>query len=394
MTKSLHNVDPNTFGGCGGRPPDGYDSGENPSKDGESDSPKCLDGASIGVQIGYHSSGLVNMEGVEQTAAMNDSMQNRVDQIVVEDTEILMESTLTSVDQRKVSYAAMAAKRTGAVDGSSCGGVLDNNNDVCSVGINNPDAMQPIGNDKTTTSLSTSNKSDLSGPWMVAEPWRRRTMHLNRAETTKDNTSKMGGGSRFAILTDSGNIEESPGKDVTNVTATINVPPATKKVVRTSSQGSKVPKWSVGSSTAVTPSAAHVASSSGKEKSGIVSKALKSINVVPIVENQGVEIIQHRGKIDNACTYVGKGLKEGGKQGLQIRKMLELRSSPKVPVTEWMNKLAQQLQKVVQQNSVVNFKPVGEGTSSTIMEPVMVEDSQPGNGSLGLLGEGVVEGSA
>ncbi|KAK8643637.1 hypothetical protein V6N13_012922 [Hibiscus sabdariffa] len=112
------------LGGCGGQPPNGYDPGEDPSETIRLVSPTCMEGTPICMDMGNRSNELIDMEGVEQIHAMNETMEKHDNHVVVEDTEILKEPIPATTDIRKVSYAAMAAKGTVASGSPSNGGGL------------------------------------------------------------------------------------------------------------------------------------------------------------------------------------------------------------------------------------------------------------------------------
>ncbi|KAK8643638.1 hypothetical protein V6N13_012923 [Hibiscus sabdariffa] len=151
------------------------------------------------------------------------------------------------------------------------------------------------GNDKDVPTSLKGKKFDLFGPWMVAEARCRRTMKLTRVEASKGNVVEAVQGSRFTILDENGSFDEAPAKAASMFTF---VPPAT------------------------------------------IEKPID-------------------GKIAKARNYVGEGSKEGDKRGFQIRKPPELRSSPKVSVTDWAHNLAQQLHEVGQQYLENSLKSSG-----------------------------------
>ncbi|KAK9024388.1 hypothetical protein V6N11_004552 [Hibiscus sabdariffa] len=180
------------------------------------------------------------------------------------------------------------------------------------------------GNDKDVPTSLKGKKFDLFGPWMVAEARCRRTMKLTRVEASKGNVVEAVQGSRFTILDENGSFDEAPAKAASMFTF---VPPATIEVGCTIGQGSEVTKKSVVPATTIVHNEAYV----------------KPID----------------GKIAKARNYVGEGSKEGDKRGFQIRKPPELRSSPKVSVTDWAHNLAQQLHEVGQQYLENSLKSSG-----------------------------------
>ncbi|KAK8598099.1 hypothetical protein V6N13_095490 [Hibiscus sabdariffa] len=140
---------------------------------------------------------------------------------------------------------------------------------------------------------------------------------------------------------------------------------------------------------------AYVESNLGRKKK-VASKGLEAINVVPIVNEQDVEVIPHTNaqqpeqhmkisikenydgnstpegeKIVKPHNYMGKGMKKGGKHEIQLRKPSEMRLPSKSSVKDWVQNLSQQLQEARHQSIVNNSDPVEEGLTTTTAQLIL-----------------------
>ncbi|KAK9027815.1 hypothetical protein V6N11_067637 [Hibiscus sabdariffa] len=223
-------------------------------------------------------------------------------------------------------------------------GVYGHSKDACEESSSTTNEVQLDTNIRDTAQHQVVQNRELFGPWMVAEPYRRRVVSTPRVENGKRNDKV---GSRFVVLAElvDGSLVLPKNKNV-----------------------------------------AYLASNLEKKKKGN-AKTVGSVDIVPIVSEKEVEIIPHKnvqysdnhmafsivehydgnkspssGKIAKARGYVGKGMKEG-KRGLQIRKSAELRPHPKPNMTDWMKKLVNQLHLVEQSSNGRAVMP-----SSTVPE--------------------------
>ncbi|KAK8655573.1 hypothetical protein V6N13_108147 [Hibiscus sabdariffa] len=233
-------------------------------------------------------------------------------------------------------------------------GVYGHSKDACEESSSTTNEVQLDTNIRDTAQHQVVQNRELFGPWMVAEPYRRRVVSTPRVENGKRNDKV---GSRFVVLAVSGAGSNS-GKELVDGSLVL---PKNKNV-------------------------AYLASNLEKKKKGN-AKTVGSVDIVPIVSEKEVEIIPHKnvqysdnhmafsivehydgnkspssGKIAKARGYVGKGMKEG-KRGLQIRKSAELRPHPKPNMTDWMKKLVNQLHLVEQSSNGRAVMP-----SSTVPE--------------------------